>query len=114
MGTVMNQISSSVYIGIDVSGSTLDVAIHDTTEHFSVDNETAAIDQLVQRLIALGPTLIVMQATGKLELAVLSALCEPRLRAVAVKPRQGLDFPKATGKRGKPNRIHAFVTPHLA
>ncbi|MFM0236472.1 IS110 family transposase, partial [Paraburkholderia sediminicola] len=110
----MNQISSSVYIGIDVSGSTLDVAIHDTTEHFSVDNETAAIDQLVQRLIALGPTLIVMEATGKLELAVLRALCEAGLPAVAVNPRQVRDFAKATGKRAKTDRIDAFVIAHFA
>src|SRR5258707_13524135 len=113
MGTVMNQISSSVYIGIDVSGSTLDVAIHDTTEHFSVDNETAAIDQLVQRLIALGPTLIVMVDTGKLELAVLRALGETGLPAVAVYPRQVRDFAKATGKRPKTDRIDASVTAHF-
>ena len=114
MGTVMNQTSSSVYIGIDVSGSTLDVAIHDTTEHFSVDNESAAIEQLVQRLITLGPTLIVMEATGKLELAVLRALCQAGLPAVAVNPRQVRDFAKATGKRAKTDRIDAFVIAHFA
>lgn len=114
MGTVMNQTSSSLYIGIDVSGSTLDVAIHDTTEHFSVDNQTAAIDQLVQRLIALNPTLIVMEATGKLELAVLRALCQAGLPAVAVNPRQVRDFAKATGKRAKTDRIDAFVIAHFA
>ena len=113
MGTVMNQTSSSVYIGIDVSGSTLDVAIHDTTEHFSVDNETTAIDQLVQRLIALNPTLIVMEATGKLELAVLKALCQAGLPAVAVNPRQVRNFAKATGKHAKTDRIDAFVIAHF-
>jgi transposase len=114
MGTVMNQTSSSLYIGIDVSGSTLDVAIHDTTEHFSVDNQAAAIEQLVQRLITLGPTLIVMEATGKLELAVLRALCQAGLPAVAVNPRQVRDFAKATGKRAKTDRIDAFVIAHFA
>src|SRR6201996_9349646 len=112
MGTVMNQ-SSSVYIGIDFSGTTLDVAIHDTTEHFSVDNETTAIDQLVQRLIALNPTLIVMEATGKLELAVLKPLCQAGLPAVAVNPRQVRDFARATGKRAKTDRIDAFVIAHF-
>jgi len=114
MGTVMNQPSSSVYIGIDVSGSTLDVAIHDTTEHFSVDNETVAIDQLVQRLGALNPTLIVMEATGKLELAVLRALCQAGLPAVAVNPRQVRDFARATGTRAKTDRIDAFVIAQFA
>jgi transposase len=113
MGTVMNQ-SSSVYIGIDVSGSALDVAIHDTTEHFRVDNEPVAIEQLVQRLIALSPTLIVMEATGKLELAVLRALCEAGLPAVAVNPRQVRDFARATGARAKTDRIDAFAIAHFA
>jgi transposase len=113
MGTVMNQ-SSSVYIGIDVSGSALDIAIHDTTEHFRVDNEPVAIEQLVQRLIALSPTLIVMEATGKLELAVLRALCEAGLPAVAVNPRQVRDFARATGSRAKTDRIDAFAIAHFA
>jgi transposase len=113
MGTVMNQ-SSSVYIGIDVSGSALDVAIHDTTEHFRVDNEPVAIEQLVQRLIALSPTLIVMEATGKLELAVLRALCEGGLPAVAVNPRQVRDFARATGSRAKTDRIDAFAIARFA
>jgi transposase len=110
----MNQTSSSVYIGIDVSGTTLDVAIHDTTEHFRVDNEPTAIEQLVQRLLALNPTLIVMEATGKLELAVLRALCEAGLPAVAVNPRQVRDFARATGSRAKTDRIDAFAIAHFA
>ncbi|QBR00916.1 IS110 family transposase [Paraburkholderia pallida] len=113
MGTVMNH-SHSVYIGIDVSGTALDVAIHDTTEHFRVDNEPRAIEQLVQRLIALNPTLIVLEATGKLELALLRALCEAGLPAVAVNPRQVRDFARATGTRAKTDRIDAFAIAHFA
>ncbi|WGS51196.1 IS110 family transposase [Paraburkholderia sp. D15] len=109
----MNPVSS-VYIGIDVSGTTLDIAIHDTTDHFRVDNEQTAIDQLVQRLIALNPTLIVMEATGKLELAVLRALCEAGLPAVAVNPRQVRDFARATGMRAKTDRIDAFAIARFA
>ncbi|WP_197732931.1 IS110 family transposase [Paraburkholderia pallida] len=106
--------SHSVYIGIDVSGTALDVAIHDTTEHFRVDNEPRAIEQLVQRLIALNPTLIVLEATGKLELALLRALCEAGLPAVAVNPRQVRDFARATGTRAKTDRIDAFAIAHFA
>ncbi|MFL9951746.1 IS110 family transposase, partial [Paraburkholderia agricolaris] len=72
------------------------------------------IEQLVQRLIALSPTLIVMEATGKLELAVLRALCEAGLPAVAVNPRQVRDFARATGSRAKTDRIDAFAIAHFA
>ena len=55
-----------------------------------------------------------MEATGKLELAVLRALCQAGLPAVAVNPRQVRDFAKATGKRAKTDRIDAFVIAHFA
>ena len=56
MGTVMNQ-SSPIYVGIDVSGDFLDLAIHESTEAWRVSNDPASIDQLVQR---------VLQSTGAL------------------------------------------------
>ncbi len=109
MGTLMNQPTSSLYIGIDVSGEFLDVAIHNTTDFFRVPNEAVSIGQLVPRLAALNPTLIVMEATGKLELAVLRALCQAGLPAVAVNARQVRDFARATGRLAKTDRIDAFV-----
>lgn len=113
MGTVMNNPSSSLYVGIDVSGSFLDVAVHPTDETFRVNNDADAIDQLVVRLGALKPALIVMEATGKLELAVLKALCQAQLPAVAVNPRQVRDFARATGRRAKTDRIDALVIAHF-
>lgn len=113
MGTVMNNPSSSLYVGIDVSGSFLDVAVHPTDETFRVNNDADAIDQLVVRLGALKPALIVMEATGKLELAVLKALCQAQLPAVAVNPRQVRDFARATGQRAKTDRIDALVIAHF-
>jgi transposase len=113
MGTTMNQLSP-IYVGIDVSGDSLDLAIHDSTEAWRVSNDPASIDLLVQRLAALSPTLIVMEATGKLELALLKALCQARLPAVAVNPRQVRDFARATGRRAKTDRIDALVIAHFA
>jgi transposase len=55
-----------------------------------------------------------MEATGKLELAVLRALCEAGLPAVAVNPRQVRDFARATGSRAKTDRIDAFAIAHFA
>jgi transposase len=113
MGTAMNQ-HSPIYVGIDVSGDYLDVAIHDSPDTTRVPNEPAAIHQLVERLAALEPALVVMEATGKLELAVLKALCQARLPAVAVNPRQVRDFARATGRRAKTDRIDALVIAHFA
>ena len=113
MGTAMNSVSP-IYIGIDVSGDYLDLAIHESAEAWRVPNDATSIDQLVQRLAALNPALIVMEATGKLELAVLKALCQARLPAVAVNPRQVRDFARATGRRAKTDHIDALVIAHFA
>jgi len=112
MGTVVNNISP-LYVGIDVSGAFLDVALHPAGETFRVANDAEAIDQLVARLGAVKPALIVMEATGKLELAVLKALCQAHLPAVAVNPRQVRDFARATGRRAKTDRIDALVIAHF-
>ena len=113
MGTVVNNKSSSQFVGIDVSGAFLDVAFHPDGETFRVGNDVEGIDQLVVRLSALNPALIVMEATGKLELAVLKALCQAQLPAVAVNPRQVRDFARATGQRAKTDRIDALVIAHF-
>jgi transposase len=113
MGTLMNQ-PSPIFVGIDVSGDFLDVAIHQSSETWRVPNEAASIDALVQQLAAMNPALIVMEATGKLELAVLKALCQAHLPAVAVNPRQVRDFARATGRRAKTDRIDALAIAHFA
>lgn len=113
MGTVVNNTSSSPFVGIDVSGAFLDVAFHPDGETFRLTNDADGIDQLLTRLSALNPALIVMEATGKLELAVLKALCHAQLPAVAVNPRQVRDFARATGQRAKTDRIDAIVIAHF-
>jgi transposase len=113
MGTLMNQ-PSPIFVGIDVSGDFLDIAIHQSSETWRVPNEAASIDALVQQLAAMNPALIVMEATGKLELAVLKALCQAHLPAVAVNPRQVRDFARATGRRAKTDRIDALAIAHFA
>jgi len=109
----MNQ-PLQIYVGIDVSGDFLDLAIHDSSDAWRVPNDATSVDQLVQRLAELSPTLIVMEATGKLELAVLKAMCHARLPAVAVNPRQVRDFARATGRLAKTDRIDARVIAHFA
>ena len=53
-----------VYVGIDVSKATLDVAVRPTSKRWSVANREKGIDPLVSRLQGLSPALIVLEATG--------------------------------------------------
>lgn len=95
--------------GIDVSKSTLDVALLPEGEMLQVGNDAEGIPELVKRLKAAGLDLVVMEATGGYETAVASALVAAGLRVAVLNPRQVRDFAKATGRLAKTDRIDAQV-----
>lgn len=96
-----------VYVGIDVSKATLDVAVRPTSQRWSVANREKGIDHLVGRLQVLSPALIVLEATGGLELPMVASLGAAGLPVVVVNPRQARDFAKATGKLAKTDVLDA-------
>jgi transposase len=118
MGAVVNQIQSSdaspLFVGIDVGGEFLDIAFHNSSEHSRIANSPEAIAALVARLLPLKPELIVLEATGRLERAVLEALCQAGLPAVAVNSFCVRKFAQSLGKKAKTDRIDAFVIAHYA
>jgi transposase len=79
-----------------------------------VANDEVAFGALVDRLRELTPTLIVLEATGGIQLPVVGALAAAGLPVVAMNPRQVRDFAKATGKLAKTDRIDAQVLAHFA
>jgi len=97
------------YVGIDVAKSQLDVAVEPSEEHWSVANEQGGIGTLVSRLEELGPALVVLEATGGLELAVTAALAAAELPVVVVNPRQVRDFARASGQLAKTDRLDAQI-----
>jgi transposase len=102
------------FIGIDVARDSLEVAVRPTGEHWSVGNHTVGMADLLVRVSALRPTLIVLEATGGLELPVLGVVGSAGLPVVAVNPRQVRDFAKATGKLAKTDALDAQVLAHFA
>jgi transposase len=106
--------AAEAFIGIDVARDSLEVASRPAGEHWQIPNDPAGIAGLLPRLRALQPTLIVLEATGGLELPVLAALGSAGLPVVAVNPRQVRDFAKAIGKLAKTDAIDARVLAHFA
>lgn len=100
---------SSIFVGIDVSKEQLDVAMRPSGESESVSNDKDGIEALVKRLREVGPSLIVLEATGGLERGVTRGLASAELPVVVVNPRQVRDFAKATGQLAKTDRIDALV-----
>ena len=103
-----------VFVGIDVSKAQLDVALRPTEDHWHVSNDEVGILGLVERLQAVQPTLIVLEATGGLEVPVAGALAEAGLPVVVVNPRHARDFAKATGRLAKTDPLDAQGLAHFA
>lgn len=103
-----------VFVGIDVSKASLDVAVHRPAARWAVDYTEADRTALVARLTALAPALIVLEATGGLESPLVGALATAGLPVVVVNPRQVRDFAKATGHLAKTEPLDAAVLAHFA
>jgi transposase len=98
-----------VFVGIDVAKARLDVGIHPSAETWSVDHDEAGLATVVERLTAARPTLVILEATGGLEVAVVAALVAAEVPVQVVNPRQARDFAKATGHLAKTDRLDALV-----
>lgn len=101
--------SSDAFVGIDISKAWLDVGVLPSGEAWRVSNEPKGITQLLERLLGLIPKLIVMEATGGLEMPVAAALCRAGLPVVVVNPRQVREFARATGQLAKTDKIDALM-----
>ena len=103
-----------VFAGMDVSKARLDVALWPGSERWWVSNDEPGISEVVNRLRAVKPVLMVLEATGGLELLVTGALAAAGLPVVVVNPRQVRDFAKATGELAKTDAIDAQVLARFA
>jgi transposase len=100
---------SAVVLGIDVAKDELVVACRPSLEQWTAPNTTAGIEGLVDRIRALHPQSIVLEATGGYERACAVALATAGLPVAVVNPRQVRDFAKATGLRAKTDHLDAAV-----
>lgn len=97
------------FIGIDVAKAELVVSVRPSLEQWAVPNTAAGIETFLTRLSALGPQLIVLEATGGYEREVAAALAAAQWPVVVVNPRQVREFAKATGQRAKTDGIDAAM-----
>ena len=110
----MSKKKSKSFIGIDVCKQQLEVAAHQSAYQFRCPNKPGCFGQLIAELMGLRPALVVLEATGGLEIAVVNALHAAGLPVVVVNPRQVRDFAKALGQLAKTDRLDARVLAHFA
>lgn len=99
--------SDSVFIGIDVSSQTLEVASTEQAKTWQVANDAGGIEQLVSQVSALTPELVVLEATGGYEFEAACALQAVGLAVAVVNPRTARDFARAMGALAKTDALDA-------
>ncbi len=97
------------YVGIDVSKDHLDVAVLPSGEGWRVSHDTAGLGEVVERLQALEPAGVVLEATGGWEVSLAGMLALGGVPVAVVNPRQVRDFARATGKLAKTDAIDARI-----
>lgn len=100
---------ATLSVGIDVSKSELVVATNPAESRWTSQTTPAGIDQLIARLVDLQPTVVVVEATGGYERAVVAAGAAAGLPMAVVNPRQVRAFARAVGQLAKTDAIDAEV-----
>lgn len=103
-----------MFVGIDVSKDRLDVHLRPSGESFSVPHDGAGIADMVERLRASDPALIVLEATGGFELTVAAGLAGAGLPLAVVNPAQIRAFARAVGRLAKTDRLDAEIIARFA
>lgn len=102
------------YVGLDVSKAELEVAVVPANERRTFANEPAGWQALLAYLQPQPPTLVVLEATGGLELPVAGTLAAAGLAVAVVNPRQVRDFARAGGTLAKTDRLDAQILAEFA
>ena len=102
------------FVGIDVSKAQLDVAVRPTGKRWALPYDETGIEGLIPQIVDLEPALVLLEATGGLELPLVAALAAAALPVVVVNPRQVRDFARATGTLARTDALDAGVLAHFA
>ena len=112
----MTNALESIFVGIDVSKDTLEVALDDRSKTCTLGNDEAGRKALLAMLEAVRErvALVLLEATGGLEQPAAAALCASDFAVMVVNPRQAHDFAKAMGYLAKTDSTDARALSHFA
>ena len=100
--------SSGKFVGIDVAKDKLDIAVLGEKKASQVGNDEVGIVKLIKELQMLNPDLIVVEATGGYQRAVVLGLYEAGLPVAVVNPSRVRQYARASGLLAKTDKLDAF------
>jgi transposase len=106
--------AAPVFVGVDVAKHRLDIHLRPSGEGFTIGHDDGNVAALVERLAALAPALVVLEATGGMEVRPAAALAAAGLPVAVVNPRQVRAFARAMGQLAKTDRLDAAAIARFA
>lgn len=103
-----------LFVGIDVARAELVVAQQPPADVRTFSNQEAGVADLVRYLRSRRPTLIVLEATGGYERAVVAGLAAAALPVVVANPRQVRDYARGQGQLAKTDQVDAHILARFA
>lgn len=112
----MTDAAESIFVGIDVSKATLEVALDDKSRTQTFANDEAGLRALLANLQAHKHSIavVLLEATGGLEQPAAALLCANGFAVMVINPRQSHDFAKAMGYLAKTDSTDARALSHFA
>ncbi len=107
-------LEEKLYIGVDISQENLDMAAYPSGQIWQYKNNKSGIAKIITKLKLLKPTLIVMEATGGLEIPLKDASDEAGLAVAVVNPKRIRDHGRSMGILAKTDKLDAKVMAHFA
>lgn len=102
-------ITEEINVGVDTGKAQLDFYIRPLGQAFCTPNSAAGIRDALQLLKKVQPTRIVIEATGRLELAFVVAAQKAKLPVCIVNPLHVRKFASAAGKLAKTDQLDAQI-----
>ena len=102
-------ITEEINVGVDTGKAQLDFYVRPLGQAFCTPNSAAGIHDALQQLKKLQPTRIVIEATGRLELAFVVAAQKAKLPVCIVNPLHVRKFASAAGKLAKTDQLDAQI-----
>ncbi len=99
--------ATAIFVGIDIAKADFVVACCPDGPSWTATNDLEGMTVTVARLRALAPALIVLEATGGYETALVTAVAAASLPVVVANPRQVRDCAKAIGQLANTDRLDA-------
>lgn len=106
--------STNSFIGLDISKGTIDLSDYPTTTLQQYNNDAKGIKNLVHHLCKQPVQLIVLEATGGYQNALVTALQTKQLPVAVINPRRARDFARALGILAKTDQVDAQVLARYA